>query len=309
MTDKHPIKEIAEETWRYILTFIARDIPRRISPDRYSFTSITIEDLYEIESVIQADKEKEGAAFPRNLDLIVHTPWWEVYAATKIAIYLRSMFEWEIDVYVPYQAASWGTMLSLIANEIVMDNIGNLTPIDVQIPYNETRISSCTYKQVVEFFEEKFPSKRPTEIPTPFYQMINKLDPVIYYEISKIEKEQIRVAESLIRTHMKEEEYKKANEIATNLVSNSYVHEHVINKDEAIKIWLPISTDEKKLKYLQYYKNFVKFIRDKDFWVSNHFILSFLPTGKDVNNTTWEETTNNDEWETTNDDEWGNTTE
>ena len=66
-----------------------------------------------------------------DLDLIIHSPGGSVEATEAIGEYLRNKFE-SIRVFVPHMAMSAGTILSFVADEIVMAAHSQLGPIDPQ---------------------------------------------------------------------------------------------------------------------------------------------------------------------------------
>lgn len=265
------LQDVANEKNCMILSFIAPK-PFRVSPVNYQYTSIWMSDFYEIENEI----EKYKGNLPEKLHLIIHTPWWDVYATTKIAKYLRNLFK-EIIVYVPYEAASGWTVLCLSANEIFMDDISNLTPIDPQVYYQNQRVAVWSYKKAITELYKKFKKNTMQEVPPPYTQMCSKLDPVILEEMNKIEMEAIMNAVGLLKTHMnKEAEWKKVIDIAFSLAMPDTTHDHIIDKKEAEKIWLNIKWANDDSDTFDTYKRLVKSLFEIED-VSNHVIISFIP--------------------------------
>lgn len=66
------------------------------------------------------------------LDIILHTPGWDISATESIVDYLYAMFGNDIRVIVPQICMSAGTMIALSSKEIVMWKQSNLWPIDPQ---------------------------------------------------------------------------------------------------------------------------------------------------------------------------------
>src|SRR5207244_12794657 len=66
------------------------------------------------------------------IDLIIHTPGGLVLAAGQVAHALRR-HRAKVTVFVPHYAMSGGTLISLAANEIVMDPNAVLGPMDPQL--------------------------------------------------------------------------------------------------------------------------------------------------------------------------------
>ena len=65
-------------------------------------------------------------------------------SAYKIARAVRESFD-DLVTFVPHVAASGGTLLALTGNEIVMDLMSHITPLDVQLRYKGTSISAATF--------------------------------------------------------------------------------------------------------------------------------------------------------------------
>ena len=78
-------------------------------------------------SVIHGLKREEG------LDLILHTPGGEVAATESLIDYLTTMFNFDIEVFIPQIAMSAGTMIACASKRIHMGKQSNLGPIDPQI--------------------------------------------------------------------------------------------------------------------------------------------------------------------------------
>jgi ClpP class serine protease len=66
------------------------------------------------------------------IDLIVHTPGGLALAANQIAHALKR-HRAKVTVFVPHYAMSGGTLVSLAADEIVMDPNAVLGPVDPQL--------------------------------------------------------------------------------------------------------------------------------------------------------------------------------
>lgn len=85
-------------------------------------------DIEDSEEVLRAIKLTDNNI---PIDLILHTPGGLVLAAEQIAKAL-CRHPAKVTVFVPHYAMSGGTLLSLAANEIVMDENAVLGPVDPQ---------------------------------------------------------------------------------------------------------------------------------------------------------------------------------
>lgn len=165
------LQKASNENNALVMSFIAPDTIVRKSPTSYDYAQITYQDLYNIEEKIEPLKIQ--GKLPKKLHLIIHSPGGRADATTKIARYLREHFE-EIEAYVPYEAASGGTVLCLVANIVVMGTTSNLTPIDPQVLYKRRRISATSYEQAIKDMMRKYSTSSPEEIPSPDQQMCNQ---------------------------------------------------------------------------------------------------------------------------------------
>ena len=270
------LQKIANEHKALVMSFIAPDKLVRKSPAQYDYATIAISDLYSIEKVVEELAEQE--AFPKKLMLVIHTPGGLLYAATKIAKYIRTSFS-EVDVYVPYEAASGGTMICLIANQIILDKIANLTPIDPQLPYKGVRISSTTYDEAIRDFTDRYGKLSPEEIPSPYQQMANTFDPILAKEMDKLTMDTILLAWKFLNKaqNPKNEKAKRSQllDTAFELAKGGRPHSHIIDFEEANEMGLPISKDDAKIKLLKPFKKWVSSNLYED--DAKHIIQYFCP--------------------------------
>lgn len=76
----------------------------------------------------------------KGLDVILHTPGGYVNAAESIGNYWRSVFNGDIEAYVPHMAMSCGTLLSFACKSIHMTKAAGLGPADPA--FGERRVES-----------------------------------------------------------------------------------------------------------------------------------------------------------------------
>lgn len=272
------LQEIANINNALVMSFIAPDTIVKKSPASYDYAQITYQDLYNIEEKIESLKEQ--AVLPEKLHLIIHSPGGRVDATTKIARYIRQHFK-EIEAYVPYEAASGGTVICLAANLIVMGSTSNLTPIDPQVIYKDRRISAVSYEQAIREMTQKYPTSSPDEIPSPDQQMCNQFDPIVAKEMSKAVYDSIVVAIELLEASQKPTTTKdidKIIDIAFSLTKTKFPHDHQFDAKSATDIGLTISKDDDKLKLLKTYKEWVSCkLNTKE---TNHIVETYIPKPK-----------------------------
>lgn len=115
------IRDLNEYTGRDAILYAGGHLQK---PDVPSATSIDHSDM---EGFMEAIYGLQGP----KLDLIIHSPGGSVEATEAIGEYLRNRFD-HIRVFVPHMAMSAATILSFVADEIVMAAHSQLGPIDPQ---------------------------------------------------------------------------------------------------------------------------------------------------------------------------------
>jgi len=160
------------------------------------------------------------------IDLILHTPGGLVLAAGQIAQALKK-HPAKVTVLVPHYAMSGGTLISLAADEIVMDDNAVLGPVDPQLG----RQAAASILKVVERKD------------------INEVDDSTIILVDMAEKaiRQVKATvNGLLRERMGVE---RAEQIATTLSTGIWAHDYPINVSEARELGLPVSTDMPKEVY------------------------------------------------------------
>lgn len=88
---------------------------------------INDEDMEGIMSTVNGMEDKA-----KGLTLIMHTPGGDPNAAESIVLYLRELFDDDIEVIVPHMAMSAGTMMACASKKIIMGKHSSLGPVDPQ---------------------------------------------------------------------------------------------------------------------------------------------------------------------------------
>jgi ClpP class serine protease len=175
---------------------------------------INVEDSEEIlRAIRKAPKDKP-------IDLIIHTPGGLVLAATQIAKALHDHPS-ETRVIVPHYAMSGGTLISLAANQIIMDEHAVLGPVDPQLGQNPA-------PSIVKAVEQKG---------------VDKVDDqtLILADVAKKSISQVqKFIYSILKDNMEEE---KAKELSKTLTEGRWTHDYPITVEEAKELGLNVSTD------------------------------------------------------------------
>jgi len=174
-------------------------------------------DINDSEEVLRAIKLTDPDT---PIDLIIHTPGGLVLAAGQIAQALRR-HRAKVTVLVPHYAMSGGTLISLAANEIVMDPNAVLGPMDPQL--GETPAASIL--SVIE-------RKKPEDIEDKTLMLA---------DVSRKAIVQLRkTVQELLGERMAPD---AATALADKLTTGTWTHDYGIGSEEAKQLGLPISTD------------------------------------------------------------------
>lgn len=176
-------------------------------------------DIEDSEEVLRAIKLTDNHI---PVDLILHTPGGLVLAAEQIAKAL-CRHPAKVTVFVPHYAMSGGTLLSLAANEIVMDENAVLGPVDPQL-------GDQPAASILHAIEQKD---------------VNQVDDrtLILADISRKAIKQVRYTVQEILSHQTQLEAAKVEALADLLATGTWTHDYPISVEEARQLGLPISTD------------------------------------------------------------------
>lgn len=176
-------------------------------------------DIQDSEEVLRAVKLTDDEI---PIDLILHTPGGLVLAAEQIA-HALCRHPARVTVFVPHYAMSGGTLISLAANEIVMDENAVLGPVDPQL-------GDQPAASVLRVLEQKD---------------INEIDDrtLILADIARKAVGQVRNTVREILGHQARIDPGKADELADLLATGTWTHDYPISVEEAHVLGLPVSTD------------------------------------------------------------------
>jgi len=124
------LQKLADEEGAVLLCMVVPYRSIRISPVDEVRASIGLHDEFAVEAVLEDMAKKKIPA--KKLLLLLNTTGGGLHSSFKVARALRVSFE-EIEIFVPHMAASGGTLISLIADRIVMGIMSQLSPIDPQV--------------------------------------------------------------------------------------------------------------------------------------------------------------------------------
>jgi ClpP class serine protease len=180
-------------------------------------------DIEDSEEVLRAIK-LTAADIP--IDLILHTPGGLVLAAEQIAFALCCR-EAPTTVFVPHYAMSGGTLISLAAGQIVMDENAVLGPVDPQIgSYPAASILTAVGRKDV-----------------------NEVDDETLIMADIAGKALRQVKQTVINILGDRMDPERSEALAEKLTSGVWTHDYPITAGEAVELGLPVSTDVPKEVY------------------------------------------------------------
>lgn len=161
------------------------------------------------------------------LDIILHTPGGLVLATEQIA-HALIQHKGDVTVFIPHYAMSGGTLLTLAADKIVMDENAVLGPVDPQI-------GNYPAASIIKVTESKD---------------INKTDDetLILADVSKKAVNQVR---NFVKTLLLSNRYDdvKAENLSTALTEGKWTHDYPITFEEAKELGLNVSCEMPKEIY------------------------------------------------------------
>src|SRR6266404_3532658 len=154
------------------------------------------------------------------INLILHTPGGLVLAARQIAHALER-HEAKVTVFVPHYAMSGGTLISLAADEIVMDPNAVLGPVDPQL--NEYPAAS-----ILKAVSQKDK---------------NKIDDQTLI-LADISEKAIAQLKDVVRKILEDKVGRtKADALAETLATGNWTHDYPLTYEELKDLGLPVSID------------------------------------------------------------------
>lgn len=220
------------------LSLIAPYIGIKISPSKEASASLGISEEFGVETVIESIREKTSC---KNLILLINSPGGLVQSSYKIARALRKNFD-NIKVFIPHIAASGGTLISLVGDEIVMGMMSQLSPID---PHSNGE-SALAYRRGFDTVLMNFEELSEEDAPYPLKVLAQKFDAhQLDLAISNL-KLMETYANELLNMGSAKKDF--IPEISNKMVNGFLTHGQVINLEKAKELNLNIkdSSEYKK---------------------------------------------------------------
>lgn len=180
-------------------------------------------DIQDSEEVLRAIKLTDDGV---PIDLVLHTPGGLVLATEQIAHALRKHPS-KVTVMVPHYAMSGGTLLAMVADEVLMDDNAVLGPVDPQVG----QWPAASVLNVLE-------SKNRNEIDDETLIMADIARKAIW-QVKQTVKE-------IVSERMTPEQ---AERFAETMATGTWTHDYPISAEEAQALGFPIKTELPKEVY------------------------------------------------------------
>ena len=198
---------------------------------------VSDDEVMEVDYVLANLREK--GKLPKKLGLALETPGGLPAPAYKIGRALRQNFE-KLTIYVPFSAYSAGTLIAVAADEIVMGQMSNLGPLDVQVPGRDGMyVSGSAFRKAVDWMEEM--QKRKGGEATAD-ALLKWIDPIMLRSFEDLQK----ASEQYLREILQKARYNSSQiqQIVSALVWDLPTHEFAIMRDRAIEMGIRVGLSE-----------------------------------------------------------------
>jgi len=207
-----------------------------------------------------------------KIDLFLYSRGGDVSVPWRIVSMFREFCD-EFSVLIPYKAHSAATLISLGADEILMGNKAELSPIDPTLvkttggggtSLSRQEISVEDVNSYIEFLKEKANITDQSALAQLVSILANHLTPLTLGAVNRQSSHIRLVARKLLLSRKEKLEEQKINSIIETLTERMYSHGHAIGRKEAKEIGLFIEMPDEQLEkilwdlYLKY-ENFLKF--------------------------------------------------
>jgi len=235
MEQKTLIKNIEDLRNSKVITYLTSD---RSGP-------VNAQVAMDIIPVISKQLQKIGKT--QNIDLFLYSTGGDTMVPWRLVSMIREYCDNKFSVLIPYKAHSAATMIALGADEVVMTDLSELSPIDPSTanifnptdPLNPQNKIPISVEDVMAYFDlakNKFGIKNDEELAKIFNKFVEsnpQIHPLALGNVNRIHNLIRILAKRLLKSHktsMKEEEIEK---IVDYFTEKLYSHQYFIGRKEA----------------------------------------------------------------------------
>lgn len=181
-----------------------------------------------------------------QIDLFLYSQGGDTIVPWRLVSMVREYCN-KLSVLVPYKAHSAATMIALGADEIIMSDLSELSPIDPstanifnpQDPKNPQRKIPVSVEDVMAYFDlakNKIGikgEKELTEIFKKFMESSPQIHPLSLGNVNRVHNLIRILAKRLLKSHQNPMSYEEINKIVDYLTEKLYSHQYLIGRKEA----------------------------------------------------------------------------
>jgi hypothetical protein len=217
----------------------------------------------------------ESLGKPKKLDLFLYTRGGNTDSIWPLISMLREKCE-RLSVIIPFKAHSGGTLIAFGADEILMTELAQLSPIDPTTgnqfnpidPTNQRNRLGISVEDVRAYFDLSTTLggiKEESSKLEVFKQLTgsgsNSVHPLALGNVHRVTKQIEELAQQLLALHIdKKENEKKIKGITKAFISEFYSHLHAISRKEAIAVmgdWVKAPTEQENLAIMNLFNSYV----------------------------------------------------
>lgn len=191
-------------------------------------------------------KQLQTIGKPKNIDFFLYSSGGDTMVPWRLVSMIREYCE-KFSVLVPYKAHSAATMIALGADEIVMSNLSELSPIDPSAanvfnppdPTNPQNRIPISVEDVMAYFDlakNKFGIKGDEELSHIFGKFIEsnpQIHPLSLGNVNRIHNLIRILAKRLLKSHKVQPKEDQIMKIVDYLTERLYSHQYFIGRKEA----------------------------------------------------------------------------
>jgi len=288
MEQKTLIKNIEDLRNSKVITYLTSD---RSGP-------VNAQVAMDIIPVISKQLQKIGKT--QNIDLFLYSTGGDTMVPWRLVSMIREYCDNKFSVLIPYKAHSAATMIALGADEVVMTDLSELSPIDPSTanifnptdPLNPQNKIPISVEDVMAYFDlakNKFGIKNDEELAKIFNKFVEsnpQIHPLALGNVNRIHNLIRILAKRLLKSHkmpIKEEEIEK---IVDYFTEKLYSHQYFIGRREAkedLGLKTVVYADEILAKVMtELYEEYAKEMELEKIWnPENELGINVAQTKKD----------------------------
>lgn len=264
------LQRFADEYDTALLAFVGSYVPRRYGPLQFASSEMSIPDEFSVEEALT--RMAGGREGPRKLYLLVNSLGGSPSSAYKIAMAIRKSYD-DVTVFVPHIAASGGTLLALIGSKIRMGMMSQLSPVDIQVWYKNTFVSTNSMLAAKQSLDKTLSMKSVDELTYLERHLADSFDPTVMEEFNRTANMGVVYLDTILKATGYDEP--KRETIIKKLIFSLPVHGFVVDGDLAGNIGIKVEDGNANVEEWKMMRNWcLKYINQAE---DKHFVRYVVP--------------------------------